>query len=159
MHFEVVVGTPRASRETVRKGSLGQTASCASRRFPSFARKPKMPRSDDLILFYTNNFQTSKLHQSTRVVKIDVYYTIRPFKRTPGTEEGADRLLRLAEVAVFRAEAEDAARRLLFSGTNPGRATVQTQDVRRYNPRTRHRRGDLSPRHTQKFILTHCGYV
>ena len=30
------------------------------------------------------NFQTSKLDQSTRVVKIDVYYTIRPFKRTPG---------------------------------------------------------------------------
>ena len=27
--------------------------------------------------------QTSKLHQSTRVVKIDVYYTIRPFKRLP----------------------------------------------------------------------------
>ena len=24
--------------------------------------------------------------QSTRVVKIDVYYTIRPFKRTPGTK-------------------------------------------------------------------------
>ena len=32
------------------------------------------------------SFQTSKLNQSTRVVNIDVYYTIRPFKRTPGTK-------------------------------------------------------------------------
>ena len=27
-----------------------------------------------------------KLNQSTRVVKIDVYYTIRPFTITPGTK-------------------------------------------------------------------------
>jgi len=40
---------------------------------------------EDLTLFCPKNFQTSKLDQSTRVVKIDVYYTIRPFKRTPGT--------------------------------------------------------------------------
>ena len=36
--------------------------------------------------FCLKHFQTSKLNQSTRVVKIDVYYTIRPFKRTRGTK-------------------------------------------------------------------------
>ena len=30
--------------------------------------------------------QTFNLHWSTRVVKTDVYYMIRPLKRTPGTE-------------------------------------------------------------------------
>ena len=42
--------------------------------------------SDDLTLFYPKIIETSKLDQSTRVVKIDVYYTIRPFKITPGTK-------------------------------------------------------------------------
>ena len=28
----------------------------------------------------------ANLHHSTRVVKIDVYYTIRPFKRNPSTK-------------------------------------------------------------------------
>ena len=42
--------------------------------------------SDDLTFFCPKNFQTSKLNQSTRVVKIVVDYTIRPFKRTPGTK-------------------------------------------------------------------------
>ena len=44
------------------------------------------PVSDDLTLFVRKNFHISKLNQSTRVVKIGVYYTIRPFKRTPGTK-------------------------------------------------------------------------
>ena len=42
--------------------------------------------SDDSTRILSENFQTSKLNQSTRVVKIDVYYTIRPFKRNPGTK-------------------------------------------------------------------------
>jgi len=42
--------------------------------------------SDDDTFFFKKNFQSSKLNQSTRVVQIDVYYTIRPFKRTPGTK-------------------------------------------------------------------------
>ena len=41
--------------------------------------------SDDLTLF-VKKIQASKLDQSTRVVKIDVYYTILSFKRTPGTK-------------------------------------------------------------------------
>ena len=44
--------------------------------------------SDNLTLFCPKNFQTSKLNQSTRVVKFDVYYTIRPFTRTPGQKVG-----------------------------------------------------------------------
>ena len=36
--------------------------------------------------FFLENFQTSKHNQSTRVVKIDIDYTIRPFKRSPGTK-------------------------------------------------------------------------
>ena len=32
---------------------------------------------------------------------------------------------------------------------------LQTQEVRRYAPRTRHHRVGIPPRHTHKFILTH----
>ena len=43
--------------------------------------------SDDLILLNPKHIETAKLNQSTRVVKIDIYYTIRPFKRTSGTKD------------------------------------------------------------------------
>ena len=38
----------------------------------------------ELVTFLSENFQISKLNQLNRVVKMDVYYTIRPFERTPG---------------------------------------------------------------------------
>jgi len=36
---------------------------------------------------------------------------------------------------------------------------VQNQDLRWYKLRTRHRRGEVAARYTQKFVLTHFGYV
>ena len=37
-------------------------------------------------LWWLDTFQTSKPNQSTRVVKTEIHYTIRPFERTPGPE-------------------------------------------------------------------------
>ena len=42
---------------------------------------------DDLTPLCLKNFQTSKLHQSTREVNIHAYNTICPFKRTPGSKD------------------------------------------------------------------------
>ena len=44
------------------------------------------PVSDELTPFSSEKIKTSKLDQSTRVVKMDVYCTMSPFKRTPGTK-------------------------------------------------------------------------
>jgi hypothetical protein len=42
--------------------------------------------SDDLTPSYEKNFHASKLYQSTRVAKIDVFCMIRPFKRRLGVK-------------------------------------------------------------------------
>ena len=70
--------------------------------------------SDDWKLFCPKKIQTSKLSQSTRVVKIEVYYAIRPFKSSPGTKAPPP---------------------LRRSGENPGQEKRRIQDViRRWDP-------------------------
>jgi len=66
--------------------TLGLRVIKKRRRRPDGVRADRI-RTDPLgIVLCPKNFQTSKLNQTTRVAKIDVYYTIRPFKITPGTK-------------------------------------------------------------------------
>ena len=54
-----------------------------AQRFPMRVQKLKLVAGDLTLFVRKIKF---KLNQSTRIVKIDFYYTIRPFKRIPGTK-------------------------------------------------------------------------